>query len=131
MRITGPVLDAYDVAELTRFYERFLGWEVEAIEGPRAGFPPGDGWSRLRPADGSTKIEIQFEEHHVAPTWPGASGTQGMQIHLDIWVDDLTAGVEWAIGCGATEAETQPEGRDLDRLRVMVDPAGHPFCLWT
>ena len=54
--------------------------------GPRPGYPPGDGWSRLRPADRSTKIEIQFEEHYARPVWPGAAGAQGMQLHLDIWV---------------------------------------------
>jgi catechol 2,3-dioxygenase-like lactoylglutathione lyase family enzyme len=131
MRITGPVLDAPDVAELARFYERLLGWDVEEIEGPRPGHPAGDGWARLRPADGSTKIEIQFEEHHVRPTWPTAPGAQGMQIHLDVWVEDVPAGVDWAVECGASEAEHQPADRDLDRLRVMLDPAGHPFCLWS
>ena len=122
MRISGPVLDAPDVAALTRFYEQLLGWEVEDIDGPRPGRPAGDGWSRLRPADGSTKIEIQFEEHYVRPVWPGAPGTQGMQIHLDIWVEDVAAGVAWATACGATEAEHQPEDRDHDRLRIMLDP---------
>ena len=131
MRISGPVLDAPDVAALTRFYEQLLGWEVEDIDGPRPGRPAGDGWSRLRPADGSTKIEIQFEERYVRPVWPGAPGTQGMQIHLDIWVEDVAAGVAWATACGATEAEHQPEDRDHDRLRIMLDPAGHPFCLWS
>jgi catechol 2,3-dioxygenase-like lactoylglutathione lyase family enzyme len=131
MRITGPVLDAPNVAELTHFYERLLGWNVEDIAGPRPGRPPGDGWSRLRPADGSTKIEIQFEEHYVRPTWPAAPGAQGMQIHLDVWVEDVPTGVVWAIECGATEAAQQPENRDRKRLRVMLDPAGHPFCLWS
>ena len=131
MRVTGPVLDAPDVAELTRFYEQLLGWEIEELEGPRPGHPAGDGWSRLRPADKSTKIEIQWEEHYARPVWPGAAGEPGMQLHLDVWVEDLAAGVEWAVACGATEAESQPEGRDLSRLRVMLDPAGHPFCLWS
>ena len=131
MRISGPVLDAPDVAELTRFYEQFLGWEVESSAGPRPGHPPGDGWSVLRPADGSTKIEIQFEEHYVRPDWPGAPGTQGMQLHLDIWVEDVAAGVAWAKQCGAKEALRQPEDRDPARLRIMLDPAGHPFCLWS
>jgi hypothetical protein len=54
-----------------------------------------------------------------------------MQMHLDIWVADVPAGVEWATECGATEAEYQPKNRDPDRLRVMIDPAGHPFCLWS
>ena len=63
--------------------------------------------------------------------WPGAAGEQGMQMHLDIWVEDLAAGVAWAIACGATEADHQPPNRDLARLRIMLDPAGHPFCLWS
>ena len=54
-----------------------------------------------------------------------------MQWHLDWWVDHLEAGVTWAIDCGAMEASPQPTNRDLSRLRVMLDPAGHPFCLWT
>jgi catechol 2,3-dioxygenase-like lactoylglutathione lyase family enzyme len=131
MKISGPVLDAPDVAELTRFYHELLVWEVEEQERPRPGFPPGDGWSRLRPPDGSTKIEIQGERYYTRPVWPGAPGTQGMQMHLDIWVEDVAAGVAWAIACGATQAEHQPPDRDPNRLRVMLDPAGHPFCLWS
>jgi len=130
MRITGPVLDAPNVAELTRFYEQLLGWDVEDIAGPRPGHPSGDGWSRLRPPDGSTKIEIQFEEHFIRPVWPAAPGAQGMQLHLDVWVEDVPTGVAWAIDCGATESKHQPENRERNRLRVMLDPAGHPFCLW-
>ena len=131
MKMSGPVLNAPDVAQLTRFYEQLLGWKVEEIVGPRPGHPPGDGWSRLRPDDRSTKIEIQFEEHHARPVWPGAPDTQGMQMHLDIWVEDVATGVAWAVACGAEQAEHQPSGRDQSRLRVMLDPAGHPFCLWS
>jgi len=131
MHVTGPVLDAPNVHELSRFYELFLGWDVEELEGPRPGRPSGDGWSRLRPADRSTKIEIQFEENYQRLVWPPHRGDQGMQMHLDVWVDDVPAGVAWAIECGAVEAPSQPEGRDRTRLRVMLDPAGHPFCLWS
>jgi hypothetical protein len=54
-----------------------------------------------------------------------------MQIHLDIWVDDLANGVAWALECGASEAAAQPADRDPAALRIMLDPAGHPFCLWS
>jgi catechol 2,3-dioxygenase-like lactoylglutathione lyase family enzyme len=131
MRMSGPVLDAPDVARLTQFYEQLLGWEIEELEGPRPGYSEGDGWSRLRPSNGSTKIEIQFDEFYEPPVWPSEHGSPGMQMHLDIWVEDVGAGVEWALACGAREAARQPAGRDLDRLRVMLDPAGHPFCLWS
>ena len=43
----------------------------------------------------------------------------------------VAAGGAWAIECGATEAEHQPQDRNHSRLRVMLDPAGHPFCLWS
>lgn len=130
MQVSGPVLDAPDVVALTDFYAEFLGWEIADFDGPRPGFPPGDGWSRLRPPDGSTKIEIQYEPNFVRPVWPSTPGGQGMQIHLDIWVEDLAGGVAWAQQCGAVEAEQQPPDRDPAELRIMLDPAGHPFCLW-
>ncbi|MGB6455424.1 MAG: VOC family protein [Streptosporangiaceae bacterium] len=41
-------------------------------------------------------------------------------------VDDLASAVEWAIACGARIAEFQPQ----EDVRVMFDPAGHPFCLF-
>jgi hypothetical protein len=49
-----------------------------------------------------------------------------MMIHMDIGVPDPEAGVAWALECGATVAGHQPQ----DDVRVMLDPAGHPFCLF-
>jgi hypothetical protein len=49
-----------------------------------------------------------------------------MMMHLDIEVDDLSSAVETALGLGATLADFQPQ----DDVRVLYDPAGHPFCLW-
>ena len=49
-----------------------------------------------------------------------------MMLHLDIAVDDLAAAVDDAVGLGATVAGYQPQ----DDVRVMLDPAGHPFCLY-
>jgi predicted enzyme related to lactoylglutathione lyase len=127
MRMSGPVLDAADVGELTRFYNEFLGWPIQ----DSAGDPML--WSVLRPEDpaAGSKIEIQHEAHFVRPVWPGAADGPGMQIHLDFWVEGLEAGVAWCLECGGEQAASQPEGRDLNRLRVMLDPAGHPFCLWS
>jgi hypothetical protein len=42
-----------------------------------------------------------------------------MMMHVDI-------AVESAFELGATVAEYQPQ----DTVRVLVDPAGHPFCLY-
>jgi hypothetical protein len=46
-------------------------------------------------------------------------------IHLDIKVDDLEAASAHALAAGARLAEHQPRAD----LRIMLDPAGHPFCL--
>ena len=45
-------------------------------------------------------------------------------MHLDLTADDLGAAEEQAVALGATLAQ-QPD----PRLRVLLDPAGHPFCL--
>ncbi|MCK0112104.1 VOC family protein [Ornithinimicrobium sp. F0845] len=55
----------------------------------------------------------------------GAAPQQAMT-HLDLWVDDIEASVAWALECGATEHQHQPQ----EHVRVMIDPHGHPFCLF-
>jgi catechol 2,3-dioxygenase-like lactoylglutathione lyase family enzyme len=128
MRVSGPTLDAADAIGLAEFYERLLGWPIaDRTKGPpRPGYPPGDGWAMLRSPDGDLKIEIQGAQYYTPPVWPPLPGEQQMMVHLDIAVEDLDAGVAWAIEAGATVAEHQPR----PGVRVMVDPAGHPFCLF-
>ncbi len=47
-------------------------------------------------------------------------------MHLDLAVDDLDSSVADALELGARLAEFQPQ----DDVRVLLDPAGHPFCLY-
>ena len=49
-----------------------------------------------------------------------------MMLHLDFEVTDLPAAVAHAVELGAREAAFQPQ----DDVRVLLDPAGHPFCLY-
>jgi hypothetical protein len=49
-----------------------------------------------------------------------------MMLHLDLEVDDLDAAVSYALECGAELPDFQPQ----EKVRVMLDPAGHPFCLY-
>ena len=81
----------------------------------------------LKPPGGSTGLSFQREDSHVPPTWPAGPGDQQMQAHLDISVTHLESGVRRAESLGATLASYQPQ----DDVRVMLDPAGHPFCLFT
>lgn len=60
------------------------------------------------------------------PTWPDSEVPK--QIHLNLAVSDLEAAVGEAMGLGARLAVHQPEP---DEFRVLLDPAGHPFCLTT
>jgi catechol 2,3-dioxygenase-like lactoylglutathione lyase family enzyme len=120
MRISASVLGAPDANALAAFYERLLGWTVVDDE---------PGWVRLRhPSGGITPAGLSFQTEldYVAPVWPSAAGEQRMMVHLDIAVDDLETGVAWAQDAGAVLADVQPQAH----VRVMLDPAGHPFCLF-
>jgi hypothetical protein len=60
------------------------------------------------------------------PTWP--SNEIPKQIHLNLAVDDVDSAVAEALQLGARSAVFQPSPSEF---RVMLDPAGHPFCLTT
>jgi hypothetical protein len=47
-------------------------------------------------------------------------------LHLDVHVDDLEAAGAHAVRVGAVLADFQPQ----EDVRVYLDPAGHPFCLF-
>lgn len=126
MRVSGPTLDAADPGALAEFYERLLGWPIVRREGPRPGAPASDGWAMLRSPAGDMKIEVQWEPHYRPPVWPSVDGEALMMMHLDIGVADLAAGVAWAQAQGARVADDQPQ----HDVRVMLDPEGHPFCLF-
>jgi catechol 2,3-dioxygenase-like lactoylglutathione lyase family enzyme len=125
-RISAAVLGSPNPRALAAFYERLLGWSRVADEPARPGAPPEDGWVMLRPPTGGTGLSFQYEWHYVAPIWPTAPGEPQMMVHLDIAVENLDDGVAWARELGAVLADHQPE----EHVRVMLDPDGHPFCLF-
>jgi len=77
--------------------------------------------------EGVAYLAVQKAEVYEPPVWPPEPGKPGMQLHLDVQVDDLDVAVEHAVELGATVADHQPQ----DDVRVMIDPAGHPFCLYS
>jgi hypothetical protein len=46
-------------------------------------------------------------------------------MHFDFQVGDLDSAAAEAVALGATVAAHQPQ----ENVRVLLDPAGHPFCL--
>ena len=114
----GVVLDAPNARELARFYEQLLGWQI---------FNESDGWVDLAPSeDSGYNFAFATDEKYVRPVWPTEVGKPQMSMHLDIEVDDLEEAVAYAVGIGAEVASYQPQ----ETVRVMLDPAGHPFCLY-
>lgn len=113
------VLGTPDPAQLAAFYRELLGWTT--VEGGDPTFVRLRAPERERPG-----LSFQLESDHVAPTWPPCPGTQQMQGHLDVLVDDLEDEVARAESLGATRAEHQP----AEGVVVMCDPHGHPFCLF-
>ena len=134
-RLSGPVIGCGDAFELADFYAALLGWNVV----DRSERVPG-GWALVKSPDGAYKLEFQREEPFVPAVWPTVEGRQQMGMHLDIAVDNLgpmddmgtrranfSAMVHRAESLGARVADHQPQ---KDRVVVMLDPAGHPFCLF-
>jgi hypothetical protein len=115
----GVVLDASDAVALAHFYARLLGWQV-------FGENDGDGAAVAPSEDAGYNLATQTEPNYVRPVWPAKPGDPQMSMHLDIEVDDLAEGVAYAVECGAELASYQPQ----ENVRVMLDPAGHPFCLY-
>lgn len=118
----STVIGCPDPAGLARFWVELLGYDY------RDGEPDGgEDWVVITPPGGdtATALAFQLEQDHVPPSWPAAPGQQQMQLHLDVAVDDLAAAVTRAEGLGARTASYQPQ----ELVRVMLDPAGHPFCL--
>lgn len=114
----GVALDAPDGVALAEFYARLLGWEL---------FNPGDGEAAVAPsADAGYNLAFQTEPLYQRPVWPAEPGAPQMSMHLEIEVDDLDEAVAYAVSVGAEVAAFQPQ----QHVRVLLDPAGHPFCLY-
>lgn len=115
--LATTVLDAPDARELAAFYRGLLGWPVRE---------DAPDWVVLAPPGGGAGLSFQTEPHYVRPRWPSTPDQQQMMLHLDIEVDDLPTAVAHATALGATPADVQPQ----ERVRVLLDPAGHPFYLF-
>lgn len=117
MSLTGVVLDSPNARELAAFYRRLLGWNAIQDEAD---------WVTLGAPGGGAGLSFQTETRYVRPVWPASPGDPQMSVHLDIRVEHLDEAGAHAEKAGATLADYQPQ----DDVRVYLDPAGHPFCLY-
>ncbi|EWC58270.1 Glyoxalase/bleomycin resistance protein/dioxygenase [Actinokineospora spheciospongiae] len=106
-------LDCPDPQALAVFYSELLGWKVAHSEEQYA-MITGEG----------APIGFGRVEGYVAPQW-SADSPDAKRYHLDFYVDDLDAAEARALELGAAKPEFQPG----ETWRVLLDPAGHPFCL--
>ena len=113
LRLGAISFDCADPRPLTTFWADLLGGEVVRLDDEI-------GIVRLE----HVLLTAMRVDHHVPTTWP--ESTVPKQGHVDLEVDDLDEAERRAVGLGAVRAERQPDpGSHL----VMIDPAGHPFCL--
>jgi catechol 2,3-dioxygenase-like lactoylglutathione lyase family enzyme len=117
LRLATICIDCADADVMADFYHQLLGLEV-ALREP--------GWVLMRDPAGGTGLSLQAEAEYHEPVWPEQPGGQDKMLHLDIHVDDLDSAVAHALASGARLAEYQPQSD----VRVLLDPAGHPFCLF-
>ena len=123
IKMHALVLDCKNPLELANFYAALLKWEIAYIgdneeyvmigspEAQRQGMYP--------------RIAFQRNLEYIPPVWPEKPEAQQQMAHIDFVVNDLEKAVQHAVECGATVADAQFS----DDWKVMLDPAGHPFCL--
>lgn len=113
-------VDCREPYELAKFYAALLNWDIAFHN---------EDWACLG-APGAAQgaypgITFQRNPAYQPPVWPEEPEAQQQMAHLDFAVNDLEKAVEAAVACGASTASAQFS----DDWRVMLDPAGHPFCL--
>ena len=127
-------LDCLDPHAMARFYGGLLGWEPTAVE---------PDWVLMRNPHGGTGLSFQQTEDYEPPVWPEEEGCQQKMIHLDLRVtppgaeagDGFTeeegqAALDEAVRLAESLGGTLAEPQNRDDLRVVLDPAGHPLCLF-
>ncbi|AIC72385.1 glyoxalase/bleomycin resistance protein/dioxygenase [Mycobacteroides abscessus subsp. abscessus] len=112
-RLGAISIDCADPAALAQFYRQVLDLEV---------LFESEQFVALKGA--AVLLTFQRVADHQPPQWP--EGGVPKQLHLELAASDLDAEEARILGLGATKAEVQP---NPSGWRVLVDPAGHPFCI--
>ncbi|MGE5828581.1 MAG: VOC family protein [Micromonosporaceae bacterium] len=125
--------DCDDPLAMARFYGGLLGWEPTVIE---------PGWVLMRhPDEGGTGLSFQQTDGYERPTWPEVPGRQQKMLHLELRVrpkgaeggyseEEGQAALEELVRLATSLGGTLAEPQNRPDLRVVLDPSGHPFCLF-
>ncbi|MDR1651144.1 MAG: VOC family protein [Synergistaceae bacterium] len=115
--LASVTIDSADFRKLADFYVKLLDGEIvrEFGEHGVAVSVPGTG----------VQLNFQNADGYEPPVWPEEQGKQQQMAHLDLLVGSLDEAVKRAVGLGARKAPQQ----FIPEIVVMLDPAGHPFCL--
>jgi catechol-2,3-dioxygenase len=105
-------IDCADPRVLAEFYSEILGWKIMTSR---------DDFAMIQD-DGLPLVFWRVAEHRP-PAWPDPASPK--QFHLDLLVDDLDEAEARCLELGATKPDHQPGSH----WRVLIDPAGHPFCI--
>lgn len=116
LQLTSVTIGSPSPRALAHFYASLLDADITA--------DTADDWAQIRTP--TITLNFEFEAQWRTPVWPSEPDQQHITQHLDIRVDDLPGAVDHAVSCGARLAAYQPQ----DDVRVMIDPHGHPFCLF-
>ncbi|NLG24772.1 MAG: VOC family protein [Clostridiales bacterium] len=120
IKLYSLTVDCREPREMAAFYAALLQWEIGFHDEEYAwAYPPGTRQGAY------PCILFQRNPEYRPPVWPEAPGAQQQMAHIDFAVNDLDGAVQHAIHCGAATADQQFS----DQWKVMIDPAGHPFCL--
>jgi hypothetical protein len=115
IRLGSVGLDCADPGPLSAFWAEMLGGEIAVISDNVVVVKLDHLW-----------LTAYRVEDYKPPTWP--QGPVPKQAHIDLDVDDLDESEKRAVFLGAVRAQLQPEP---ESYLVLLDPAGHPFCLTT
>lgn len=104
-------LDAAQTKPMADFWSAVLGWPIVYLD---------EDYAML--TGPSHALGIGAIDDYQRPAWPNDGWKQ---FHFDLAVEDVDAAAGQLVDLGAERPAEQPG----ETWVVLLDPAGHPFCL--
>ena len=106
-------IDCPDAKVMGDFYAALLGMTIAYA----------DENAVMLTGESGPALGFGTEKNYTPPAWPDDKTEK--QFHFDLKVADIAAAEKACVALGATRPDHQPG----ETWTVMLDPAGHPFCL--